>query len=66
MGTVELGKWKRWGLENADGGAWKLGAWKMETVELGKWRRWSRENGIGGAWKMETVELGGFEALWAL
>ena len=21
--TVELGKWKWWGLENADGGAWK-------------------------------------------
>ena len=62
IGTVELGKWGRWRLENEDGGAWKMetdgGAWKIgtvkpgrfSTVELGKWRRWSLENGIGRAW----------------
>ena len=67
MGMVEIGTWKRWGLEKADGGAWKMdgGAWEMETVEPGKWDRWSLETGDGGALKMGTVELG-FEALWAL
>ena len=53
MRTVELGKWKRWGLENVDGGAWKIG-----TVESGKWGWWSLENGDSGASKMGSVELG--------